>query len=161
MEYRHPEAVAPHPGRAFTSYVYSSRRRRGTAVPTSALLLARLLKLVQLVERQSPRVSPAASPWARFLPLQLYYYWWLCLPSKSKKAPLNQLVVPLKPKSCTHNETCTGLSRSQSWRERSQMVDIKMSPGGAVPEPFFRGPFVPSQPAHFFTYLPEVPLIPL
>lgn len=39
------------------------------------------------------------------------------------------------------------------------MVDIKMSPGGAVPDPFFWAPFVPSQPAHLSTYLPGVPLI--
>lgn len=110
-----------------------------------------------------PSVSSAASPWARFLPppscIQLLLVAVFAQQKQKKTSGLTSCL--LKPKSCTHNETCTRLSHSQSQHGRNQMVDIKMSPAGAVPELFFRGPFVPSQPAHFCTYLPGVPLIPL
>lgn len=82
LEYQHPKAAALHPGTAFTGYVYSSCRWRGTAAPTSVPLFMCLFKLLQLLEAK-PTVSSAA---AGFLPPHSCIRLFLAvLPSKSKK----------------------------------------------------------------------------
>lgn len=135
----HPGAAALHLGMAFTSYVCSSCRWRGTAAPTSVLLFTCLSKLLQLLEAK-PTVSSAA---AGFLPphscIQLFL---AVLPSKSKKNP-NELT-----SRSTKTQHCA-LSAQSFWlvlpAQRNQMA--------VVPKLLFQGPFF-SLTASSVMYLP-------
>lgn len=88
LEYRHAKVVAPHPSRAFTSYVCSS------CCPTSSLLIC-LFKLLQLVERQSPHGAQQLVHRQGFsyCTVTFTHYWQLFLPSisKRKKPPTLQV----------------------------------------------------------------------